>query len=223
MNNKEKKIILGVGHPRTGTRYTSQLISEWGLNIGHEGRGIDGIIAWQFAVKDNQTPIYAFVEKDLYREQYDYEVTVYNVRNPINSLPSIIYTENGDIPYDNNSVKYRKRFIKIDDGNILAKGIQSLVEWDKLILKNDIDIIFRVEDQQKYLYDKLSEKISKKIHYNEKSLIPKNTNNRKHKNWEELENLISDTPKNLLIELNDYCERYGYKKIFDIKNHKLIK
>lgn len=36
--NKEKKILV-VGHPRTGTGYTSKLLQSWGLDVQHERMG----------------------------------------------------------------------------------------------------------------------------------------------------------------------------------------
>ena len=36
--------ILGLGHPRTGTGYTSALCRLWGLSIGHERLENDGRI-----------------------------------------------------------------------------------------------------------------------------------------------------------------------------------
>lgn len=210
----EKKLILGIGHPRTGTKFTSELLRSWGLNVGHEYTAPDGIVAWQFTVKDKEIPIFAFLQKNLYREQYEYETIIYNVRNPLYSLPSIANTEKP-------SLNYRKKFIEITDDNILSQAIQSLIEWDKLVRKNDIDIIFRIEDQQKYLFDELINKIDKKINYTERQFYVIH-NSRKHKGWEELKDLIKNTPEKLLEDLNDYCIRYGYNPIFNVSNKTLI-
>ena len=43
MNHVE---ILGLGHTRTGTGYTSKVLSDWGLDVGHEVMRKHGIVSW---------------------------------------------------------------------------------------------------------------------------------------------------------------------------------
>ena len=89
-NVKESKLILGLGHPRTGTGYTSNLLKTWGLDVGHEKMGADGIIAWQL-VSDIEPRIFM---EDFDSSRYTYKYLIYNVRDPRGSIPSIALTEN---------------------------------------------------------------------------------------------------------------------------------
>jgi len=49
VNKKGSKLILGVGHPRTGTGYTAKLLQSWGLDVGHEKMGEHGTVDWSLA------------------------------------------------------------------------------------------------------------------------------------------------------------------------------
>ena len=40
--------ILAVGHPRCGTGYAASLLQQFGLDVGHERAGRDGLSSWMF-------------------------------------------------------------------------------------------------------------------------------------------------------------------------------
>ena len=199
----EKKLILGVGHPRTGTGFTSKLLQTWGLEVGHETMGKDGIVAWQLTVKEGPWP---FISENY---QYDYQYVIYCVRDPRKSLPSIVYTENTK----ETSFNYRKSNIKrVMLGNPVENAIRMLIEWDRLIYKNrKPNLIYRIEYDSKNLYDFL---IQKELRLSEYQPIDVPINSREHKSFEEM---LQEYPKignNFKNEINSYCEKYGYDKLF---------
>lgn len=52
-----KRIPLAViGNPRGGTGFMAQALKRFGLDIGHEALGVDGISSWLFAVPDTNLP-----------------------------------------------------------------------------------------------------------------------------------------------------------------------
>ena len=192
-------MILGLGHPRTGTNYTSQLITSWGLDVAHEELGADGIIAWELVKPHGPYP--GYFNKQIKRRM-SYNILIYNVRNPIDSIPSIIYTE------DNNyeSVNLRKRLGVYYTSNSYENAIRSILRFDHLIKKMNPDIIYRIEDESEKLFNFLKPKYPN-IEYN---LINK-TNERNHSNID-LDKL-KKCPKDLLLRLDDFCKSHGYESI----------
>lgn len=197
--SKEEKLILGLGHPRTGTGYTSNLFNAWGLDIGHEKIGEDGIIAWQLASK-----LEPRVFMETFEDKYRYKYIIYNVRNPKNSIPSIVHTETRTNLY---------RFCSINvasSENPVENAIISILGWDKLITARNPDFTYRVEDQSKDLYDFL---VSKNI---ELGLFIDShlRNKREHDGFDTLQEQFNQVRPELREQINEYCEKYGYPKLF---------
>ena len=80
-SKKGSKLILGVGHPRTGTGYTAKLLQSWGLDVGHEVMGEHGTVDWSLAAG----------EKSLWSggsdfREWDWQHIIYCVRDPRESI-----------------------------------------------------------------------------------------------------------------------------------------
>lgn len=192
--------IIGIGHPRTGTGYTSKLLASWGLAVGHEEIKTDGVVAWQL-IKEHGPYPYA---KDIF-ERPKYEYLIYNVRNPFDSLPSIVYTE--DVKNPSFNFRLNECKIPLKEKNPIDNAIISLTYFDRLIEKMQPDFMFRVEDQNKELFEFLQKKGLK---VKETKISKKKFNKRKHPNFEEMVlefGNISDKCKKLF---NNYCVKHGY-------------
>ena len=200
---KESKKILVVGHPRTGTGYTAKLLQSWGLDVQHEKMGKDGISDWSLASGNKS------LWQDISFKDYEWDIIIYCVRDPKESIPSVLYTEdiievsrlfrqkNGKTHYNNNPI---------------VRAINSLIAWDNLITNMNPDIIYRIEEDSKKLYEYL------KNHANvewDESIIGTKYNQRNHKNWEEMTSEFLTAPRRYRNKLNEYCEKYGYSKVFD--------
>jgi len=196
--------LLGIGHPRTGTAFTSKLLKKWGLDIGHERLGNDGLVAWQLIKKKGPYP-YCGVGKFEYRPEYN--CLVYNVRNPKNSIPSIVYTEDTKP----RSYNFRKDFFEFSESNNpIENAIFSLYYYDLKVSSMLPDVSFRVEDEQYKLYESLYN-MDFNIAYTEYN---QQENTRKHKTFDEMLKefeLVSDGAKQMI---NTYCVKHGYKTIF---------
>jgi len=198
-----QKKILGVGHPRTGTRYTAKLLNQFYLQVGHEKMEHDGIVAWQFVL-----PSGLFTNRNMpwmdfnNPNQFQFDQVIYNTRNPKTSIPSIIHTE----VY---SLRIRSLcFPIINQGKtLLEKAILSILVFDAQIKsKYPNHFQYRIEDQQSDLYQHLS----KAYELNSDWKLPSNkTNTRKHP----IEIDWSDARPEYLKLINKYCEEYGYKPI----------
>lgn len=211
---KEKKLILGLGHARTGTGHTSRILKSWGARVGHEYMDIHGIVAFQFVTEAPPPMIAINKYPTIHREIWEFETIIYNLRNPFHSLPSIVFSENY-------SLEWRSKWgnFQIQE-NILTTGIESLLAWDKMIMNKKPNIIYRVEDQEKYLFDKIREIYPELVRWSENE-IGVIHNSRKHHGWDELQKYIPTVPKTLLEELNDYSQRNGYQKIFNTEKYEL--
>lgn len=193
-------LILGVGHPRTGTGYTSKALQMWGLHVGHEVLKRDGIVAWQLAVKEGPWP---FIDSlPALKPQF----IIYNVRDPKTSIPSIVHTENTNRA----SLNFR-----IDSGvqrvqNRVEQAILSILHWDKLIKDRTGVFTYRIEDQLPEMYTFLKTKGVKIGEFQDPGVV----NARQHQDLESLEIEMSKVRPSLRMRINDYCVRYGYDKMF---------
>ena len=191
------KNILGLGHPRTGTRYTSKICKHWGLNVGHEKIEESGVIAWQLVLPNGPYPFTNIKNRPSYR------YLIYNVRNPKESLPSIVYTEDTNIQ----SVNFRKRFCNFNH-NKIENAIESICTFDKLISNLNPDLFFRIEDEDLKLFNFLKDKFD--INY---TIYKKKENARKHKSFNEMLAENEQCSKYYIDKINNYCLKYGYDEI----------
>ena len=204
--NKIKKLILGIGHPRTGTGYTHIIMNSWGLKVGHEKMQRDGIIAWQLT--DKKGP-WQFIDTVKEGDVYEWQHIIYNVRDPKDSIPSIIYTENANEA----STDFRKKKFNINlDGNPIEAAIRSITRFDQLIRRRKPDLTFRVEDEAEKLYKYLEEN-QLKVKWSDKHVNTK-YNSREHLGWDSLEEHIKDVNQEHKNLINAYCRKHGYKNLF---------
>ena len=209
-------MILGLGHPRTGTRLTAATCLSLGLDVGHEALGKDGIVSWLLI---KQSGPYPFMPANV-KKRPKYKHLVYNVRNPIHTIPSIVYTENTH-PI---SMKFRKKLFK-HSANHLENTIDSILYFDNVITTLKPSIAFKVEEIEK-LEDFLKINYSCKKKENIVNFICKaddkwnytedlNTviNKRKHDDFDSLltKYTVSDMHKD---KINSFCKKYQYEEIF---------
>ena len=222
--------LLVLGHPRGGTKYLSHLLGCMSLDVKHEDMGKDGICSWMFAV-DAESPYFTKnYSKYAKRRNYShFELMVHSVRNPKDSIPSIMI-ENEFAPA---SYQYRREFIKkifkidLDDYvNKVEKACLSFVYWHKIIATNKPDLVFRLDEDPSKLFCFLQErKILSGVDSREDCLakinqLPKNINTKKPYNGivkpvsmvlrKEWEAVSTQTKK----ELNIFCDQYGYPLLF---------
>ncbi|MDO9640973.1 MAG: hypothetical protein Q7J44_20770 [Pseudotabrizicola sp.] len=139
--------LLILGHPRTGTGHAAATLRAWGLDIGHEADGKDGICSWMLAVED-EAP-WAADEVARHRAALRYKLLLHVVRSPVDAIPSII-REDRHAPL---SLAYRRKHVlerfDIDicaAATELETSVMSLVYWSRLIAAQKPDLVFHVED-----------------------------------------------------------------------------
>jgi hypothetical protein len=203
VNIKGSKLILGVGHPRTGTGYTAKLLQSWGLDVGHEKMGEHGTVDWSLATGAGSI----WIGGADFRE-WEWEHIIYCVRDPRTSIPSIVYTEN----VGKTSENFRKEMGVSPTSSKIGDAIMSIIKWDEYIRKLNPNLIFRIEDESKKLFDYLNnEDIDVKW---DNSIIGNPQNTRDHKTWDDLikeERYVGNLYKK---KINRFCNTYGYDPLF---------
>jgi len=203
VNKKGSKLILGVGHPRTGTGYTAKLLQSWGLDVGHEKMGEHGTVDWSLAPASKSI----WIGGADFRE-WDWEHIIYCIRDPRTSIPSIVYTEN----VGKTSEKFRKEMGVSPTSSKIGDAIMSIIKWDEYIRKLNPNLIFRIEDESKKLFDYLDNK-DIDVKWND-SIIGNPQNTRDHKTWDDLikeEQYVGNLYKK---KINRFCDIYGYDPLF---------
>ena len=199
---KGSKLILGVGHPRTGTGYTAKLLQSWGLDVGHEKMGEHGTVDWSLAT--GEMSLWQVVNF----KEWDWQHIIYCVRDPRKSIPSIIETED----VRKSSKEFRERMGVHSTSSKIGDAIMSIIIWDELITGLNPGLIFRIEDESKRLFDYLKEK-GVDVKWDE-AIIGKPQNTREHRSWEELINENGYIGKLYKKKINKYCTKYGYDPLF---------
>ena len=215
--NKSSKMIkiLGLGHPRTGTGFTSKTLETFGLSVGHEKLERDGIVAWQLVSKKGPWPWMIDFNK-LMNVRPDFEYLIYNTRNPKNSIPSIILTDDFKKSEGVTSLDYRRKAMNIPySSNRVEQAILSIITFDNHILSMKPDLVYRIEDEYKKIFDFADSISPSMVEYVEPE---KNVNSRPHSGWEELENELNEVRPIYRVLINNYCDRHGYDKMFDEAN-----
>lgn len=205
-NKNIKKKVLGLGHPRTGTGYTHNIMNSWGLKVGHEEMKTDGIVAWQLVDANGPWPFIKGVKPN---DAYKWETIIYNVRDPKDSIPSIVFSES----QNEASVEFRSNTLKIDlKGNRVESAINSILEFDKLITARKPDFTYRIEDGAKDLFEFLKGR-KLKVTWNDVE-VDKKYNAREHDGLEALKDDLNRVRPSLKKKINTFCIKYGYKTLF---------
>lgn len=146
-------MILGLGHPKTGTGFTAHLLFNNGIDVGHENLKREGMVSWLACVNRDDAPWNNKNYSDL-----DGDVKTFLVaRSPLKSMMSVFAENNNDI-----STSWRRKVIfeefgidifspSIGQGNI-APAVASMFYWYGLCLSHDPQFIYRVdhiEDDEK--------------------------------------------------------------------------
>jgi len=214
-NNKIKtcKDFLILGHPRSGTRYMSELFTNLGFPVGHEVYKDRGIASWLFAVESNNYPQFYFTEtgepsncEHDSRGDFNYQNIIHVVRDPLKVIASTLYTEDVVEP----SLEFRKRYLTLY-GNAHTQATLSYLGWNKLIEAQNPTLTIKIEDAKDDVVEFLMDKnyLQKDIDRSRIVFPNKKCNSRKHKKVtiKELERKLT---KNLMAELRLSAERYGY-------------
>lgn len=225
------RLLLVIGHPRCGSGYMSQLLQSAGLAIGHEQVGEHGISSWMFAVDDQQVP-FAGDEYAVSRQSFSFQYTIHHVRDPRSAVPSIMR----DNQYSVQSFQFRRKHIlrafgiDLEDyASELERAVLSYIYWNKLVEKNHIDLVVRVEDEEDrvmaFLADKHltgaagtleelptkdvnSNKLYQGIHYDKPTVT--------EAQWSGVRTDIMDL-------LNEQCGKYGYPSITPVADDVEVK
>ena len=208
----DKIRILGLGHPRTGTGFTSKTLKTFGLKVGHEELERDGIVAWQLVEKNGPWP-WMLIFNKLTDVRPDFEYLIYNTRNPKTSIPSMIYSDDDHVfkKFDITSLEYRRKIGVPISNNRVEQAILSITTFDRMIESMNPDLTYRIEDEYKKLYDFVSTNINSNIRYTEPE---KNVNARNKKGIETLSDEMELVRPFYRILINDYCDKHGYDRLF---------
>lgn len=200
----QQKLILGLGHPRTGTGYTAKLLQSWGLDVGHEKMGEHGTVDWSLATKGKS------LWQNVDFKDWNWQHKIYCVRDPRESIASIAYTE-----IDSASFEFRKGYERlVGRPNLIVSAIASIIKWDNMITQMQPNLIYSIESKEgaKKLFDYLQES-GVDVTWND-SIVGKKQNQREHKSFEELLEEVGYVANRFKNPINAYCDKYGYDRLF---------
>ncbi len=215
--------LLAIGHPRTGSGYTSAILKAYGLDIGHERMGKDGIVSWMFTVYDLNNPFY--LNKYAKSRYYaSFENIIMFARDPFTAIPSIM-RENSAAE---TSFEFRRKHILretninlIQFDNDLERAIENYYLWSKMAIENNKpSLIVRVEYDDEILFDFLTQQ-GLNVIKNPGKMPDKNINSNKAYKGKIIEKpLVSNSDWlnlniKLKLKLNDICILLNYEAMFD--------
>lgn len=210
-----KKFLI-TGHPRCGTGFMANLLQSYGVNIGHEVMGGDGISCCFYTSK-NKIPKFASEGlKGKVRQDWTFDYVINNVRDPFTAIPSIYFT-NTPTQHNKNhwahnfmleDQNFRKEILGISDENIFNFVVLSYLGWNDINEKNGYDFRVKIEDTTEF-EEFLTINGYKKIREPNK-----NYNTRKNdKNIDYGEFPWDNVSGKYIEKLEIFCEKNGYESI----------
>ena len=198
--------FLIIGHPRGGTGYASRLFKTFGFDVGHEFVHSTGISSWCFVTPDGYN-IWTDCSR---RSEYNFKWTFRAIRNPLSIINSL--TKNNE---DTTSVQLFEKWsgFKLTEKDPLHRAVQRYLYWEDTIeYWNDyIDFTFRVENQQKELFNYLqSIKYEPYFHLGEnrinEHIVGRNINTRS----KDKEYTLKDISEKYQEKIVEKMVKYGY-------------
>jgi hypothetical protein len=188
--------ILLIGHPRCGATYLAAAFKAYDYDIRRGEPGIHGIVSWALAVDPKQNG----------------QQIIHYVRNPLYSLPSIVYADRKD----SQNYNYRKRIlytlyhINLDDYSPLDRAAISFILWNKMIDEQKPGFVVRIEDSIVPLLQYLGWKVGH--HATNESYNNKATD---AVDWSTLR-------PDLLKTLDKWCFENGYQELCKSINEPIV-
>lgn len=206
---------LVIGHPRCGSGYAAELMTEFGIPTSHEKEPKNklGLSSWAFLIEhensDSISPRYGY-GGDGWRKKYSFKNKIAHIRDPFDAFPSIL-NENSISWSLNIRKKYIKKILGKDiQGSPLEQAILCYLYWNKIAIER-ADVWFRIEHDQEKIKKYL---LNQGESVNSLSGIKKNKVNSKPKRRVPIN--VSDYKKvneSTIKELQLFCETYDYKFI----------
>ncbi|MGF1535848.1 MAG: glycosyltransferase family 25 protein [Elainellaceae cyanobacterium] len=216
--------LLVLGHPQCGSDYMSALLKAFGLDVGHERMGQDGISSWMFAADDDQLPNAQDLHSASTGQKY-FKHCIHHVRSPKSAIPSIMR----DSQYAPLSYGFRQKHIQLAFGvdleecvSDLEKAVLSYVYWNRLVSDRGVDLTVRIEDGEAPLLTFLQRAalVDESVDLESyQALPPKQANADKANQSKRYDKFTlaragwQSVPSKSLDLLNEQCATYGYDPI----------
>lgn len=169
--------------------------------------GGNGVVAWMLCVKADKYP---YLGSKWDSSNLKHDVVIYNVRDPMTSIPSIIHTEDTK----RLSVSFRSTYggFKRTE-NRVENAMLSLIAWDELITTLNPDYRWRIEDEGENLFAWLKQN-GFDVKWNEK-VIGHRMNIRDHDGWsEDLQKELKEVSETTKNKMNRLSAEWGYQTRF---------
>lgn len=183
--------ILITGCGRSGTKFTSHLIKNLGLNVKHEKPGKNGTIDWHLA------PILKNIHSD-------FNVILHQVRHPIKVISSMQNT---------NSWKYIEKFLpQTKNKDIIHRSMIYWFKWNQMV-EPYAHFRYQLEEiEEEIVFNEICKLLKVKA---DKSCItktknnPRNFNKRNHSNlnW----SVLQKKDAKLTEKIKELAKKYKYK------------
>jgi len=210
---KARLDFLIVGHPRSGTRYMSELFTSFGLQVGHEKYGRYGTSSWLLAVESEEYPQFYWQSngepsnnpKDR-RSDFDYRHIIHVVRDPLKTIASTMHTEDSVEP----SIRFRKKYATMY-GNPYMVATLSYLNWNRIIQAQNPSLVVKVEESAAQVFEFLvkTEYVNAAANLEKFQLPSKQSNSRPHDALDKA-TLRANLPEELWDELVAFSHEYGY-------------
>jgi len=203
-----RRYWLGVvGAPRSGTRYFSLLGRAWGMDLGHECHGEDGIVGWWYAARGAREPPGFCPVGVPPPHTVEFRHVLLLVRDPLRTIGSIAATH---VRNDNRAwYDYASRYVRLalDRERPLWTAAEFWAGWLRLCLAQRHDRVVRVEEADRVLPG-LAAEFGRELRQSQPAPPP--DVNASRAPAVPPEQMRAELPPALLAELADLAAELGY-------------
>lgn len=194
-----EKLLLVVGHPRSGTGFMSRLLQAFGLSIGHERMQEHGISSWMQAGRAT-AGVWNWSR---------FGDVLHVVREPLSVISSMAFTV---LPKPSVIERMGREIAIPREAGPVEQACHTYLGWNKLIDSRQPRMRVRVEEAPAIIRQFLRERRLLLTPDVAVKLPPANYNTRPHRTLSAAE-LRCNIPEKLWVELIDYSRDLGYARL----------
>ena len=207
--NPKHEFLIGIGHPRCGTKYFAGLLSSSGIKVGHERVSTNGIVSWMLVSERSNFPW----GESLHNFRSYQDITLV-ARSPLSAMLSVMRENELRRSFGwRSSVIYEKTGVDILCESVVPQtqigfAVASLTLWFELCMASNPNYRFRVDVPEDL--EELSARLGRE--FPDPSSVNRNSRSEQYGNDTFSPEMLSDIPRSWSSRFAEMAFNLGYEQ-----------